>query len=638
MAQIRPLKERLLSTAQAHATVVSPYHCGRLPYYREWNTDKMEKAIEAVHNGTLSIRRAAEVYNIPKSTLHDRISGKVVQGASSGPEPYLTVTEETELVQFLTKCASMGFARNKKQIFDIVDRVLESKGKNVKVSNGWWQSFRNRHPNMVLRTSEPLSYIRAVSSSPDIINHYFDLLESTIVDNNLLGKASQIFNMDETGMPLDPKPPFVVAPVGAKHVSCMRTGDKSQITVIACCNAAGYAIPPTVVFDRKQIRQELTYGEIPGTAYAGTSNGWVNAEIFDSWFSKHFLAHAPSTRPLLLLLDGHSSHFEPKVLRLAAENGVIIFCLPPNTTHLTQPLDKGCFGPLKVYWKEECQTYLSKNPGKVVTRYQFSEIFAKAWAKGMTMKNIIGGFKTTGVFPMNREAIMPKSSPVKEGNTFDTPSLPKATGIKFLPLHSPFPSQKSRLKDRLIDVTMSPTVSEVEFTTDELALFERRFQEGYDIVDDSKYNAWLQKFHSKQLNGNGDAPSNGSSWPCQKDKGNDTVHLLKLQKCSIPTATITNDDDDCIMLCHSTLLSKCIETAVQPEIKLPTAKITNPARVLTSHEHLQLVTEKEERKKEEARMKEQRRIEREQKQREKMAVKKKKDGKSQVELKSNTYS
>ena len=45
----------------------------------------------------------------------------------------------------------------------------------------------------------------------------------------------------------------------------MRTGDKSQITVIACCNAAGYAIPPTVVFDRKQIRQELTYGEIPGT-------------------------------------------------------------------------------------------------------------------------------------------------------------------------------------------------------------------------------------------------------------------------------------------------------------------------------------------------------------------------------------
>ena len=40
------------------------------------------------------------------------------------------------------------------------------------------------------------------------------------------------------------------------------------------------------------------------------------------------------------------------------------------------------------------------------------------------------------------------------------------------------------------------------------------------------------------------------------------------------------------MLYHSTVLSKCIETVIQPKIKVPTAKITNPARVLTSHEHL----------------------------------------------------
>ena len=115
-----------------------------------------------------------------------------------------------------------------------------------------------------------------------------------------------------------------------------------------------------------------------------------------------------------------------------------IFCLPPNTTHLTQPLDKGCFGPLKVYWKEECQTYLSKNPGKVVTRYQFSEIFPKALAKGMTMKNIVGGFKTTGIFPVNREAIMPKSSLVEEVKTFDTPSLPKGAKINFYHCTAPF--------------------------------------------------------------------------------------------------------------------------------------------------------------------------------------------------------
>ena len=81
------------------------------------------------------------------------------------------------------------------------------------------------------------------------------------------------------------------------------------------------------------------------------------------------------------------------------------------------------------------------------------------------------------------------------------------------------------------------------------------------------------------------------------------MHLLKPDKCS---TTTTDDDNDCIMLCHSTVLSKCIKTAAQPKIKVPTAKITNPARVFTSHEHLQLVTEKEEKRKQEARTKEKR--------------------------------
>ena len=86
---------------------------------------------------------------------------------------------------------------------------------------------------------------------------------------------------------------------------------------------------------------------------------------------KHFLKNTPLARPLLLLLDGHSSHFCPDIVRLAAEEKVIIFTLPPNTTHLSQPLDKGCFGPLKTFWKEECHNFMSENPGMVVNRKAF---------------------------------------------------------------------------------------------------------------------------------------------------------------------------------------------------------------------------------------------------------------------------
>ena len=82
----------------------------------------------------------------------------------------------------------------------------------------------------------------------------------------------------------------------------------------------------------------------------------------------------------------------PSVIEAAAEEGVIIFCLPPHTTHLTQPLDKGCFAPLKSYWREECQTYLSKNKGRAIIYFQFSQVFSKAWVRGMTMTNVMAGF------------------------------------------------------------------------------------------------------------------------------------------------------------------------------------------------------------------------------------------------------
>ena len=69
--------------------------------------------------------------------------------------------------------------------------------------------------------------------------------------------------MDESGFPLDPKSPLVVCRRGQKHPSALSSGNKSQVTVLACCNAAGYAIPPFVIFSGKILKAESTNGEVP---------------------------------------------------------------------------------------------------------------------------------------------------------------------------------------------------------------------------------------------------------------------------------------------------------------------------------------------------------------------------------------
>ena len=57
----------------------------------------MELALKEVSEGSLTVRRAALQYDVPKSTLHDRVTGKVDHGAKVGAPHYLDDEEEEEL-------------------------------------------------------------------------------------------------------------------------------------------------------------------------------------------------------------------------------------------------------------------------------------------------------------------------------------------------------------------------------------------------------------------------------------------------------------------------------------------------------------------------------------------------------------
>ena len=99
------------------------------------------------------------------------------------------------------------------------------------------------------------------------------------------------------------------------YIVCIDSGGKSQITVVGCVSAAGYCVPPMVVYNRKSYftSAEMVQGEIPGTGYGFSSKGWMDQDLFGHWFN-NFLKYAPPIRPLLLLLDGHSSHYCPSMI------------------------------------------------------------------------------------------------------------------------------------------------------------------------------------------------------------------------------------------------------------------------------------------------------------------------------------
>ena len=141
---------------------------------------------------------------------------------------------------------------------------------------------------------------------------------------------------------------------------------------------------------------------------------------------------------MLLLMDGASSHYCPEMIRIAAKEQIILFVLPPHTTQICQPLDKGVFASLKTSWRGVCNSFMVSSPGRVVTRYDFSGLFCQAWDNCMTIKNIKAGFRVTGVYPLNKSAI---ALPEDDFQQFKPHLLPSTSGISYIPLYSSSPFQ-----------------------------------------------------------------------------------------------------------------------------------------------------------------------------------------------------
>ena len=115
--------------------------------------------------------------------------------------------------------------------------------------------------------------------------------------------------------------------------------------MLGCANAAGTAIPPMTIFPGKRFRYNPMEDCLPGSYFGSSDNGWINTEIFYGWLANHFIQSIPPKRPVILLLDGHSSHIDIEISQLCRENKIILYCLPPHASHIVQPLDLFIFLP-----------------------------------------------------------------------------------------------------------------------------------------------------------------------------------------------------------------------------------------------------------------------------------------------------
>jgi len=322
-----------------------------------------------------------------------------------------TKEQEVELVEYIKTMEA--------RLFGLTSLELRSLAYQLAVKNNishtfckddlagvdWLYGFMKRHPDLSLRQPEATSAARASGFNQVAVGKFFALL-TEVMDKNKL-TASQIFNVDETGITCVPKSHSkVIACRGRRQVGTITSAERGQtITAEICMGADGSYMPPMLIFPRVRNKPELIDGGPPGAWAEVHPSGWIQTDLFLKWFDKFVIfSRASKTHKVLLLLDGHATHTKSlELIDKARDAGVILLCFPPHCTHRLQPLDVAFMKPLSLYYSDEVKKWLREHAKdhRVVTQFQIASLFGRAYIKASTMTTAISGFRATGIWPVD---------------------------------------------------------------------------------------------------------------------------------------------------------------------------------------------------------------------------------------------
>ena len=240
-----------------------------------------------------------------------------------------------------------------------------------------------------------LDVYRAEYCTPEIIENYYNELESILLKYDLKSNPQLVYNIDEKEISTEHKPPYVICDTKLKPQPV--TSPKMTVTVIGCGNALVTQIPPYFVFPGKRFQHEFLEGTTPGSngIVSQTGSGWSNSKIFMHYLENHFLkfVQGDSEQHKLIIYDGHKSHVNPQVAEWAREHKIILFVLPPHYSHVLQPLDVSCFGPFQNIYNQEAQKFMLKNRGQSIQKCDVAKVASVAYRLALSPSNLIASLE-----------------------------------------------------------------------------------------------------------------------------------------------------------------------------------------------------------------------------------------------------
>lgn len=380
--------------------------------YKNYTQATVEEAVRRIRLNQLSLQEASDAYKIPRRTLWNKLRKRHLE--KPGAPTSLTEVEERHIVDVLLASAEYGSPLTSFELRLIVKRYLDKSGRIIsKFRNNtpgpdWGLNFLDRHKErLTQRSCQNIKGVRAEKSEVEI-NAYFNRLEES-----LQGVPEEnVLNYDETNLSDDPGQRKCIFRRGTKYPERVMNTSKSATSVMFSITANGEVLAPYVVYKAERIYDQWVIGGPPNTRYNRSKSGWFDSFCFEDWFQNIALPWARKRNgPKVIIGDNLSSHLNLNIIVACQRNNIRFIFLPPQSTHLTQPLDVGYYGPLKKCWRKILTNYKMQNPReKVVQKSSFPGLLKHLVneLKLTDTKNIQSAFRATGIVPLNRDEVLKK--------------------------------------------------------------------------------------------------------------------------------------------------------------------------------------------------------------------------------------
>lgn len=384
------------------------------------SADTIQRAVLIVLNDGRSVNSVAKDFLIPQKTLQRYVVKAKSQKEDGGAinlervgyfngRIVFTKEQETALADYLKRASDIYYGLTPKEVRKFAFQYASANNLHVPASwtdkkmagPDWFTSFIKRNTTLSLRTPQATSLSRATSFNKTNVGLFFTNLKTIYQRYHL--EASDIWNVDETGVTTVQKPDRVVARRGYKQIGKLTSAERGTlVTLTVAVSANGNTVPPFFIFPRVNYRDHFITGAPVGSLGDANPSGWMKETHFIK-FIMHFIRHVRCSkeRPVLLLLDNHESHLSVDALDICKQNGVTVLSFPPHCSHKLQPLDRSVYGPLKKYVNSAIDSWMVNNPGKTLSIYDIPGIIKETLPLATTPNNIMAGFRKTGISPYN---------------------------------------------------------------------------------------------------------------------------------------------------------------------------------------------------------------------------------------------